>query len=202
MSFILDALKKSETERQQSAGAEFAAVPVAAGPPAAPRWLWVLAALLVVNVAVLLGLLLRPAPEPTGTPTLAETTPPAGSDAAPSFAERVITARENRPAVPEPTTTEPPRPAQSPAAEQPTPAPSGTAIPTFSELRARGDLTLGDLHLDIHVYSNEPEDRFVFVNMTKHREGSTLAEGPVLREITHDGVILEHQGSVFLLPRE
>jgi hypothetical protein len=38
--------------------------------------------------------------------------------------------------------------------------------------------------------------------MAKHREQSKLEEGPVVVEITPDGVILEHQGTTFLLPRE
>ena len=74
--------------------------------------------------------------------------------------------------------------------------------PTLQEVRARGALNLPELHLDIHVYSNEPEDRFVFINMSKLREGSQLDEGPVVAEITPDGVILGHQGQFFILPRE
>ncbi len=38
--------------------------------------------------------------------------------------------------------------------------------------------------------------------MNKYTEGTQLAEGPVVKEIRDDGVILEHQGMVFLLPRE
>ena len=61
MSFILDALRKSETERQHKGSAEFANVPTSnsrrEGPPA---WLWVLGGLLLINLAVLIGILLRP----------------------------------------------------------------------------------------------------------------------------------------------
>ena len=66
MSFILDALRKSETERQQPAGGEFSNVPSSSGDSQSPKWLWMLALLLLVNVAVLLGILLRPdtVPEP------------------------------------------------------------------------------------------------------------------------------------------
>ena len=78
MSFILDALRKSETERQHKGSAEFANVPTSdgrrEGPPA---WLWVLGALLLVNLAVLVGLFLRSdvsAPEP-----VAAASPPAPS---------------------------------------------------------------------------------------------------------------------------
>ena len=62
MSFILDALKKSESERQQQGAAEFAQVPVGRDSNRPPLWLWVLGILLVVNLAVLGGVLLRPAP--------------------------------------------------------------------------------------------------------------------------------------------
>ncbi len=73
---------------------------------------------------------------------------------------------------------------------------------TFSDLRVQGILKLADLHLDIHVYSEQPGNRFVFVNMSKYREGATLDEGPVVSEITPEGVILQHRGITFLLPRE
>ena len=56
MSFILDALKKSETERQEQSNSEFASVPSRSDNPNSLRWLWILGALLLVNVAVLLGL--------------------------------------------------------------------------------------------------------------------------------------------------
>ena len=59
-----------------------------------------------------------------------------------------------------------------------------------------------DLNIDIHVYSEKPADRFVFINMNQYRENATLTEGPLLREITTEGVILEFVGATFLLPRE
>jgi general secretion pathway protein B len=73
---------------------------------------------------------------------------------------------------------------------------------TFNDLRANGTLVLPDLHLDIHVYSDQPAERFVFVNMNKYREQARLAEGPLVKEITPEGVILEYLGNGFLLPRE
>lgn len=70
------------------------------------------------------------------------------------------------------------------------------------ELQASGRLQLPELHLDVHVYSGSPPDRFVFINMSKYREQSRLTEGPLLTEIREDGVVLEYQGRTFLLPRE
>ena len=73
---------------------------------------------------------------------------------------------------------------------------------TIDELRLNGTLQLPELHIDIHVFADNAAERFVFINMTKYRETSQLAEGPVVAEITTDGVILEYQGRTFLLPRE
>ncbi len=219
MSFILDALKKSETERQQQGPSEFANVPSGAESPRAPRWLWVLAVLLAVNLAVLLGVLLRDdTPEPVPPSGPASSTQPAQT-AGPSFSEKIREAREResagRASVAEsPGPAAEPQvvpPAETPASElppaalpQPRPQPGFTlaALPTADELRANGTLQMADLHLDIHVYSDEPADRFVFINMVRHREKSRLAEGPVVQEITPEGVILDYAGTRFLLPRE
>jgi len=75
-------------------------------------------------------------------------------------------------------------------------------LPTIHELRADGRVTLPELHVDIHVYSEVPEDRFVFINMNKHNEGSRLIEGPLVEEITTDGVVLSQNGTLFLVPRD
>jgi general secretion pathway protein B len=53
------------------------------------------------------------------------------------------------------------------------------------------------LHLDVHVYSNQPTERFVLINMRKYSEGGRLQEGPVVDAITPDGVILSFRGQRF-----
>ena len=205
MSFILDALKKSETERQEQTGAEFSNVPSSSGEPQSFKWLWILALLLLVNVIVLFGILLREGKVPD-TPTPLEHAPveqsqPAGS----SFEDRVAEARQNQPAA-DATTAEPPLLQTANTAPVETPAQtvsqSRPRLMTIDELRLNGTLALPELHIDIHVYAEDPAERFVFINMKKHRENSQLDEGPVVAEITMDGVILKHQGSTFLLPRE
>jgi len=198
MSFILDALKKSETERQEQGSAEFSRVPTSPGNASPARWLWMLAALLAVNFAVLIGILMQPDATPEATPDAAVVQPEVTTvqEAAPSFEDQVAVAIEDRP--------EPP-PVQEPVAATVTPAPRHTSIavlPTIDQLRLDGSLQIAELHLDIHVFSEVPSERFVFINMAKHREGSRTDEGPVVREIRADGVVLEHQGRVFLLPRE
>jgi len=205
MSFILDALKKSETERQEQTGAEFSNVPSSSGEPQSFKWLWILALLLLVNVIVLFGILLREDEAPD-TPTPVEQTPVEQSQpASSSFEDRIAEARQNQPA-PDTKTAEssPSQPASTAPVEAPpqTVAQSGPRLMTIDELRLNGTLQLPELHVDIHVYAVDPAERFVFINMKKHRENSQLDEGPVVAEITTDGVILKHQGSTFLLPRE
>ncbi|MGB5626266.1 MAG: hypothetical protein WBM61_11070, partial [Woeseiaceae bacterium] len=69
MSFILDALKKSETDRQQRSSAEFAGVPTSSDRAGVPRWLWTLGLLLAINLAVLLALMFRSSTGPATLPT-------------------------------------------------------------------------------------------------------------------------------------
>jgi general secretion pathway protein B len=218
MSFILDALKKSESERQQHSRAEFAGVPTSSGTASAPRWLWVLGVLLTINLAVLIGLLLKPdaqpepqrASPPPATVAAVENTEPGTA----GFAEQVAQARLNPPPVQEarpveqatsdaPTTIVESSPASTAAAlPAATASRNAAALPTIHQLRADGVLVLPDLHLDIHVYSENPDDRFVFINMSRQDEGSQLDAGPVVDEITADGVVLTYQGLTFLLPRD
>ncbi|MEO1203575.1 MAG: hypothetical protein AAFX10_12760, partial [Pseudomonadota bacterium] len=79
MSFILDALKKSENDRQDSAPAEFTTVSSSGEPTAAPKWLWVLGALLLLNMVVLAFVLLRPDSPPPAVAAAPAAAPAAGA---------------------------------------------------------------------------------------------------------------------------
>lgn len=221
MSFILDALKKSENERQQQADAEFASVPSGTDSPRAPKWLWILGALLALNVAVLLGIMMRsgapsspvggpqarvaePAAVPagaTGTVNAAAETPPGESGG--SFTDRLAEARRDQP----------PADPVAEASIAAVPAPSNrvtatrtdaefASLPTLTEVRASNQVQLPDLHVDIHVYSPVPRERFVFINMSKYRENEVIREGPTITRIEADGVVFEYQGVTFILPRD
>ncbi len=227
MSFILDALKKSESERQQQGSAEFAQVPVSRDSGRPPLWLWVLGILLAVNLVVLAGVLLRPVPERL----------PAVAVEGPGFAEQLEIAMQESPPETTPVETVAAQPESPPvtatdttpsqadpqadsladsqgsridppptAAASPQPAARAVetprGLPDIDQLRASGELPVGELRLDIHVYSEAAADRFVFINMVKHREGSTTSDGLSVDQITPDGVILNYRGRQFLLPRQ
>jgi general secretion pathway protein B len=75
-------------------------------------------------------------------------------------------------------------------------------LPSINDIDLANQPALAGLHLDVHVYATKPSERFVYINMRKYREGSTLAEGPVLEQIRRDGVVLDYQGLRFVLPRQ
>ena len=211
MSFILDALKKSEADRQQQSAPDMSSVPTSTVKTATPRWLWMLIGLLAVNLVVVTVILVKPSPvtPPTSvarTPARVVVAPPANPPAQeialPVRSEKKLAlGQEQRPPA-EPVRESGAEVFRAQAPVQTTaPAASQTRL-TFNDLRAGGNLSLPDLNIDIHVSRDRSADRFVFINMHQYRENATLEEGPLLREITPEGVILEYTGAVFLLPKK
>jgi general secretion pathway protein B len=86
MSFILDALKKSESDRQRQSGPALFEVKVAAPRSALPPWAIAIAMLFVANLAVVAWLLLRHGPHPAG---VAPAAAPSASAPATAAASRV-----------------------------------------------------------------------------------------------------------------
>lgn len=274
MSFILDALRRSEHERQRHAGPALVEAPVAPPRARSNPWATVAIALLVVNLAAIGVLLLlrsngeqAPAPSPsaaTQSPQVyapvQQPTPQPASATAPSAVPPVAvrppaqpggtappvagTPPMLRPAEPAPPLQgrnpleaevfddSPPledeaiaraaAPPPGPPAVVPAPTRGGTVVyqslddmdpvtsrpsaappsnlPTADELTARGGLP--ELKLELHVYSNNPAERFVFVNGSRYREGDATREGAQVEEITREGVVMNLRGNRFLLPRD
>ena len=202
MSFILDALKKSETERQRQGAPGIASIPETSEKPGNARWPWIVGGLLIINLVVLATIMMRSGPSPSQSAKLAS--------APEIFSDTVREANlSTTPLVTEPAVREVSEaetvveiPVEAVAAMAAPAQPVTEGLPTFNELRANGQLQLPDVHLDIHVYSDQPADRFVFVNMSKYKESTTLSEGPRVSEIVPDGVVLDYMGTRFLLPRE
>ena len=75
------------------------------------------------------------------------------------------------------------------------------ALPSVAMLATEG-VAVPPLHLELHAYSAQPRDRFVFINGRKYKEGDRLAEGPMLVEIASTGAVLTHAGRRFILVQE
>jgi general secretion pathway protein B len=209
MSFILDALKKSESERKRQGAPGIASIPESGQQQGKARWPWLVAGLLTINLIVLAAIMLQNNEAPVQSAATPDVAPTADT-AAESFSEIVREAKRTTPQTATNTAsnrTAPPEPEPAAAVPVFTPDPVPTesvsdGLPTFNDLRVNGQLQLPDMHLDIHVYSDQPADRFVFVNMSKYKESATLNEGPRVNEIVPDGVVLDYMGMRFLLPRE
>jgi general secretion pathway protein B len=226
MSFILDALRKSETERQRQAGPGIAEAGYR--PPAPPRsvWLQVLLAVLVANLLLLAAFWWRngarmAAPAASSAQAALRAQAPApvvpqphvvtpASAARAAGAEDPVTAplpepaAGANPATPRMEVLEPP-PGPLPPASAGASAPPSAAtgeLPSADQLVTAGVLTGPPLHLDLHVYSARPAERFVFINTRKYTEGAEVQDGIVVEQITPDGVVLSRKGTRFSLARD
>jgi general secretion pathway protein B len=243
MSLILDALRKSEHQRQRQAGPALVVVPESQASRRPAAWILVLGVLLVVNIVVLTAVLLTSrqpregATDPPAVPAAASTPgQPAAAPAARSTTEplslppqpprsdvRPLAAEVATPAPPPArATTSGARPspggatADAPAASVPTPAPApaipvaavdpraadDARLPRFTDLVVRGELNVPHMHVDIHVFSANPAERFVFINMRRYNEGQATQEGPRIERIVRDGVVMDYQGQRFFLARD
>lgn len=239
MSFILDALRKSEHERQRAAVPGLSQVPLAVPQPEMPRW--AIAVIGVLAAAVLaLGVAwwqsLRPQ-EPQAAASTVER--PVELPPAMTTARSALVQAPAQPSAAEPTSA-PARPsapdaispsgaftleraaASSVAAggaaaydgepseiattarafsAPPEPRADVATLPSAAALAAEG-VALPALRLELHAFSAEPRNRFVFINGRKYVEGDRLVEGPQLVSIEPTGAVLAHAGRQFLLVQE
>lgn len=220
MSYILEALKKADQERARGSIPDLAAdhaAPESAAPGRSP-WLWLVAGLVVVNLLWLAVYLrnqanpsdaqevrVEPMPAPVQPPSPAMTSTPETVIAGPASAQAVPER-----AVPEPRILLAPPPAvpstdvRRPQAGSDVAAVSEAAsgrevyaITPWQQASSGVQRLASGLSLDVHVYSEQPAQRFVLINMTKYREGDELREGAVLEQITAQGVVMSYQGEQF-----
>lgn len=71
---------------------------------------------------------------------------------------------------------------------------------SINELSSSDRSKLKAYEINVHVYDNNIEERFVLVNMKKYKQGDRLpGGGPVIDEITPEGMVMEYaQGKVLL----
>jgi len=228
MSFILDALRKSDAERQRAVTPGLADVRYATPRARRSIWLPILVVVLAANGVFMAvkwyGLGNEPAvpeavvavPEPAvetlpppadirplsresafGEPQFG---PPPEPEVSPLMAQKLAEPQPETPVtVPaQAATTEPALPASAKRSR----IVAGDELPTVEQMIGSGNLNIPMLNLDLHVYSEKPDSRFVVINTRKYKEGATLAEGPTVESITANGVVLSSQGQRFTLPRK
>lgn len=188
MSYILEALKKSERERALGrASAEGAG----ASAPAARRHstlrLVVPAALVSAALAGLWVLGRGP-----DSPALQTTT------------ARPATVREARTPAADPS---PPSAPAAPFAMPAAPSAGGPVIvdpalvPFLRQLSEEYQRALPEMTINIHVYVPDESSRLLFINNRQVHKGEQVANGVRLEEIVPDGAVLSYYGQRFKLPR-
>lgn len=230
MSLILDALKKSEAERQRgqvpnvlsSLPTTHQATPI--NKHSLLPWL-IIAALLI---AALVYFFVNQAAPPSNvsetnveaTKTLErkpEDTTRLGTIPAPATVEAPkLLAEENTKAKPEASIEEPAKAGQEnataaasvtrpviadPLPEVPAPSPQADAyVTSISAMPSELRQQLPALKLSMHVFSADAGKRFAIIDGQRVNEGSSLGSA-VVEHIRQDGVVLSVQGQTYLLPR-
>ncbi|MEP7313305.1 MAG: general secretion pathway protein GspB [Pseudomonadota bacterium] len=221
MSFILDALKKSESERKRQGGPALLEMRVSAPRRGLPLWAVLIGVALLANLAILAWLLLRQPTPAVATPVVV--TPPAAAPlvatpgvATPPPAAPVNTAPAT--VLPDPATvttaipaaTDARMPSTNAADYEPAVAPrvatdaatvaSDMGLPTMQDLNA-GGAGIPPLRLSLHAYDPNPANRYVLLNASRLREGESTPEGVRLERITEFGAVLSWRGRRFTLQR-
>jgi general secretion pathway protein B len=222
MSFILDALRKSELERQRQSGPSMAEFPMAREDRRLPVALIAIGFLLAVNLAVVLFFMLRDeddggrdaetAPAGAAAPAPVASAPAANAAATPAMQGPLqsqlgdTTTLEEPPAIYYDDAATLPPDAPDPTLMPDTPVSSPSVVyddapPTQPSSGGGIPQGLPELSVDLHVFAADPAKRAVFINGRRYTQGAQIAEGPVVEEITREGAVLSYRGRRFVLPR-
>lgn len=224
MSYILEALKKSDQQRQRGATPTLPTSPVAIAAPKQPVFLYYgLLAATVLAAGILIGWL-RPwqaeQPAPATEPVAAK--PPISASAQPPLPEppemprktvQELPAANSTPAVqpapmvaamkpdlPAPARTEThsaPPAVTAPMPEKPAEAAQEQKVIPMAELPLQIQQEIPAMTIPLHAYSSKPRDRLVSINDRMLKEGESLAPGLRLEQITPDGLIFSYKGYRF-----
>ena len=205
MSYILEALKKAQAERQLGSTPGIHDVLAPSTPPAAAgstaRY-WIAGGAAVLVAGAIVGWRLLAPVQPTApVPVQLAKVEPAVVVPAPVVAPPV------KPAVPvpavKPPVAEPPAvqsaPVQPPL--QPAPEPDADdALPTLAELSPSVQGTIPKITLGGYIYSPVPAERLLLIDNNLRREGEEVAAGLVLERLLPRAAVLNYRGTRFRMP--
>lgn len=196
MSFILDAIKKSENERQRRRQPDVHSLqdsmPVTQAESSTGSRLFLLIVAIVIIIAAAWWLWLQVAPQLS--PRLVEMLQ--GSQAVQNNQADIDAANAS------PANTLSPAPDKINDAANINSYLSDDELPPNSQIKELWQLpadyqsTIPELEFSFHVFSNDHEERMIIINGRRMREGQMVSRGLTLRVITETGVIL-HSGDQF-----
>ncbi len=221
MSYILDALRKADRERNLGGVPDLEASHWGVRRQArSQRWIWIVGALPVFNGLLVAYVLFDRSARDATTDVAARTsTAPAQRPLVPVPRQRVEPPQPARARAPVPVRKplpQPPARASAPAASV-TPAPKVQTAPAASQpvVDATGEFKLQEWRdlplelrsrftlprIDVHVYAEDPDRRFIMADLKKYREGETMDNGAVLERIHPGSIQLNYEGTRFRVER-
>lgn len=206
MSFILDAIKKSENERKRSKQADVHSLQDSAPRSVVQAGTGVRSLLLIIALAILVFAAWWLWPQIAGQLfTLQQSRPlistPAESDQS-SAQKPQVQVNANTPAT-QTTAVDGSANAYGVSKELrddylvDDALPPNNKIKELWELPADYQSTVPGMEFSFHVFSREPEKRTIIINGRRMRAGQMVAAGLKLRVITETGVILYYRGRFF-----
>lgn len=195
MSYILEALKKSEQERQQGNVPGLQTLtPQLLESTQSSRWPYVVIGVLALSLVFVLGWM-RPWSAPQNLTNVVTTTPRADVKT-PMPVERVaaVSVAVNEPAAVKHQT----RSTQS--AEPVEPSLFLQSVPHLQDMPSLMQQAIPDLEFAGHVYTRNSEQRSVIINNRSMAEGDIVVAGLKVEQITKQGVVFSYQGQLFHMP--
>ena len=212
MSYILDALRKSDQQRQRGATPTLLTAQSTAAETAPPAYfIYGLLAAVLVGAGIVIGWLHRSQLERPAAETIAAK--PLESSArqtAPASVTPVTPARPAHSLSNAGTRGTPPKAVTAATKDAPPPVPEKPAntggptdliqepkVMTIGELPASIRQELPGMQISLHLHSTKPGNSFVSINNQMLQEGAYPAPGLRLERITPDGMIFSYKGYRF-----
>jgi len=74
-------------------------------------------------------------------------------------------------------------------------------IPLLSDLPFEFRQTVPKFTINVFVYSQQPEERFVMIDMVKYKPGQQIKDVMMLKEILPDSLVVDYQNRTFKIER-
>jgi len=85
--------------------------------------------------------------------------------------------------------------------EEPETIPVRKDIPFLNDLPFEFRQTLPKFTVNVFVYSKDPEERFIMIDMVKYKSGQQIKDAMLLKEILPDSFVVEYQNREFQIKR-